>query len=105
MNDSRGTAELDHLINEMERMDEDLARHLAAEFEARSRAGAPLAPIEFARLQIRAWCAQASRQGAYDAEVIGSMAMAVDTMGRQDLAALIRSLAFIVRDTPRRPAA
>jgi hypothetical protein len=105
MNDSRCTAEMDHLIGEMDRMDEDLARHIADEFEAVRRTGSPSGTLEFARLQIQAWCARAARQQLYDSEVLASTMMAIESMDRRELAEMIRVLAYRARSTPRRPAA
>jgi len=105
MDDNSCVAEMNHLVNEMERMDDDLALHLTTEFAARARSGNIQAPLEFARLQIHAWCARAARQGAYDAEVLASTMMAIDTMDREDLVAMIRALVQRAHDTTRRPAA
>jgi len=105
MHDNTCDAEMNNLVDEMERMDDDLGQHLAAAFAARTRSGATHPPLEFARLQIQAWCARAARQRAYDDEVLGSTLLAVEKMDREDLMAMIRALVQRAQDTSRRPAA
>ncbi|MHB1169651.1 MAG: hypothetical protein ACYC28_10280 [Longimicrobiales bacterium] len=105
MHDNAWDAEMNHLVDEMERMDDDLARHLTTAFATRARTGAKQTPLDFARLQIQAWCARAARQRAYDDEVLGSTLLAVEKMDREDLMAMIRALVQRAQDTSRRPAA
>lgn len=95
------------LVREMERVDCALAEHLQALHVKgkRSRTGGRRIPsLDYARSQIKAWCV--AHRGKYDAEVLASTIMAVDTMTRRELAGLLRGLAGRLKaDRQRRPAA
>jgi hypothetical protein len=96
-----GSSEVDHLLVEMDRVDDGLARHLSQ--CASSTNGA--SPSQYVRMQIKAWCAAAGRRGLYDPEVLGSLMMAVDTMDEDELSGVIRGLAERLRHSTPRPAA
>lgn len=100
-------SEIHRLVHEMERVDCALAEHLQGLHAKRTRSrtgGSRTPPLDFARAQIKAWCA--AHHGKYDAEVLASTIMAVDTMTRRELAALLRGLAWRLKaERRRRPAA
>jgi hypothetical protein len=105
MNDSRSTAKTGRLASEMERMDESLPRRPTADVQTHSLATPSQSPLEFARLQVQAWCARAARQQKYDGEAAASTALAITRMDRNELTATIRALAHTAQSTPRRPTA
>ena len=84
--------EVDALVREMERVDMALARHLAEHLGARVNAKPGTPPLEYARLQVQAWCAAAARRGDHDLEVLAATLHAIETMTRAELAAFLRSL-------------
>lgn len=88
----RAASGTDRLLGEMERVDRGLARHLRATHPrpfGQERRGS-LPPLDYARVQIKAWCE--ARSGEYDAEVLASTLLAIDTMDRCELAAFLRRL-------------
>lgn len=96
--------EIDRLVEEMEAVDNALGAHLADVMRRRVRQRQSVPPLDYMRLQIKAWCAAAARRGAHNGDVLATTLMAVDQMERDDLAALVRSL---IRDAGAagRPAA
>lgn len=105
MSQLKAGSEIDHLVREMERVDDALAAHLQelSHDSASAASRDSLPPLEFARTQIKAWCA--AGRGRYDAEVLASTAMAVDTMTREELVLLLRALLQHSKPVRRRPAA
>jgi hypothetical protein len=100
-------SEIHRLVHEMERVDCALATHLRAvhdDVKGSGRSGSGALPLTYARAQIKSWCN--AHRGMYDPEVLSSTMMAVDTMSRRDLAALLRGLAAQLKaNRKRRPAA
>ena len=101
-------AEVDRLLVEMDRVDDALAVHLDNANNAncggkRTRDLRP--PLEFARLQIKAWCVTAGKRGRYDAEVLRVTMMAIDAMNRRELAEMLGRLLKRAEEMTTRPAA
>ena len=96
--------EVEKLVGEMDRVDTALGLYLAEHASVRVTADPGTPALEYARLQIQAWCAAAARRGAYDTEVLAATLHAIETMTRTELAAFIRSLAGAAFDSGR-PAA
>ena len=96
--------DIDRLVEDMEAVDDALAIHLADVIHRRAHQRQSAPPLEYMRLQIKAWCAAAARRGTYNTEAVLATLMAVDQMDRNDLAALVRGL---VREavSMRQPAA
>lgn len=85
-------AEVDQLVLEMERVDAALARCLADHGGRQVKGHTATSALDFARLQVQVWCADAARRGLYDPEVLAATLHAVETMDRPELAAFIRRL-------------
>lgn len=84
--------EVTALVHEMERVDMALGQHLAEHLGARVNAKPGTPPLEYARLQVQAWCTAAARRGDHDPEVLAATLYAIEIMTRAELAAFIRSL-------------
>lgn len=91
--------EVDGLVREMERVDLALAQHLSEHLGARVNAKPGTPPLEYARLQVQAWCTAAARRGDHDPEVLAATLHAIETMTRAELAAFLRSLLGAAGDT------
>ena len=84
--------DVDVLVHEMERVDTALGQHLAEHLGARVNARPGTPALEYARLQVQAWCTAAAHRGDYDVEVPAATLHAIETMTRAELAAFLRSL-------------
>ncbi|MHB1170159.1 MAG: hypothetical protein ACYC28_12845 [Longimicrobiales bacterium] len=90
-NNGRGR-EVDTLVHEMERVDMALGQHLSEHLGARLNAGPGTPALEYARLQVQAWCTAAAHRGDYDVGVLAATLHAIETMTRAELVAFLRSL-------------
>ena len=96
------SSELDLLVAQMEQVDDALGHHLRT---AQAEHGERPLPLDYCRMQVKAWCARAARRGAYSREVLLSTIMAIDAMSSDELAFLIRDLVGRTKASTSRPAA
>jgi hypothetical protein len=99
------SSQIDQLTHEMDAIDDALAAYLVDLGVGRPDELQCSQRLEFLRLCIKAWCINAARRAAHDADVLAALMMAVDHMDCVDLAALIRCLLERAAQTTRLPAA